>query len=117
VHSQLESLDFGLSASLRIAVSIQFQIYSIHSRHLCTSWSRLAVNSNNDKANCVLSQDADSANAEWVNIADVGVVFGVYGTAGGSTRYIPAADLDADGMLSIVDATILARAYGGLVFQ
>jgi hypothetical protein len=56
-------------------------------------------------------------NTGMISIADVGVVFRDYATVLGVPGYDPAADLDASETVSIVDAGIVAGAFGASVFS
>jgi len=51
------------------------------------------------------------SNSAMVNIIDVSIVFGDYGSAQGSTVYDPAADLDGNGTVDILEASISGRRF------
>ena len=59
-----------------------------------------------DEASCFLVRDPDMSNSVMVNAVDVSIVFGDYGLAQGSTVYDPAADLDGNGTVDILEASI-----------
>jgi hypothetical protein len=70
-----------------------------------------AVNSTSDEASCFRVRNPDMSNWTMVNIIDVSIVFGNYGLAQGSTVYDPAADLDGNGTVDIVDAGIVGGCF------
>jgi hypothetical protein len=52
-----------------------------------------------------------------VNIVDASVIFADYNTVQGSPLYNPAADLDGNGMVDIIDVGMVVGAYNAPVFS
>ena len=76
-----------------------------------------AVNSASDQVGCFLVRDPEMSNSVMVKVIDVSIVFWDYGSAQGSTGYDPAADLDGNGTVNIMDASIVAGAFDAPVFS
>ena len=102
-------MSFGSNPSFKFVLFIPVVPFALGA--VCT------VNSSVDQASFFLARNPDMGNAGMVNIVDVGVVFRDYGTDLGAPDYDPAADLDANGAVSIVDAGIVAGAFGAPVFS
>ena len=102
------SIAYGSSPSIKFVLLIPAS--SILLGAVCT------VNLGNNQASCFLAKDPDMAGAGFVNIVDVGIIFGDYGAVNGSALYNPSADLDGSGTVDIVDASVVISVYGAPVF-
>jgi len=102
------SIAYGSSPSIKFVLLIP--VSSILLGAVCS------VNLGNNQASCFLARDPDVAGAGFVNIVDVGVIFGDYGAVNGSALYNPSADLDGSGTVDIVDASVVISVYGAPVF-
>ena len=102
-------MSFGSNQNFKFVLLIPVVPFALGA--VCT------VNSSVDQASFFLARNPDMRYAGMVNIVDVGVVFREYGIVLGAPGYDPAADLDANGTVSIVDAGIVAGAFDAPVFS
>ena len=102
-------MSFGSNPSFKFVLLIPIAPFALGA--ICT------VSSSVDQATFFLARNPDMGNAGMVNIVDVGVVFREYGIVLGAPGYDPAADLDANGTVGIVDAGIVAGAFDAPVFS
>ncbi len=68
-------------------------------------------------ASVILTRQLDLDGDAVINIIDVGIVAGVYGTSTGNPRFNPLADFDANGVINIIDIGIIAAYYNDSVFR
>ncbi len=102
-------MSFGSNQSFKFVLLIPVAPFALGA--ICT------VNSSLDQATFFFARNPDVGNAGMVNIVDVGVIFRNYSAVLGASGYDPAADLDANGTVGIVDAGIVAGALDAPVFS
>jgi len=102
-------MSFGSNPSFKFVLLIPAAPFALGA--ICT------VNSSVYQATLFLARNPDMGNTGMISIVDVGVVFRDYGTVLGAPGYDPAADLDANGTVGIVDAGIVAGAFDAPVFS
>ncbi len=68
-------------------------------------------------ASVLLTRELDLDGNGVINIIDVGIVAGVFGTSTGNPRFNPLADFDANGVINIIDIGIIAAYYNDLAFR
>ncbi len=68
-------------------------------------------------ASAILTRQLDLDANGIINIIDIGIVAGVYGTSTGNPKFNPLADFDTNGVINIIDIGIIAAYYNDPAFR